>query len=300
MPIFDNFPPASFQGVKFPVSESEIRGGLRDHVHEYPHSAGGTPEKMGRKLYEITLTIPAHATFRRYPTLYPDDVNFLQDLFEAQTTDDLVVPNIGTIRAYCYDWTRKASGKKRSGEDIVWRFREDPPADALDAWVVSVDTSTGLMGAVTNLETAMEAVPPGKLAQLMNQLGSLIERVNDMLAYKDQADLYGNLLEAKLLGIADLCSQIDGLTDVKDPRNWRLADAMRSIWASTVGAVKDLDQKKQVLQTYVTPAAMTITDVSKALYRDAKRGMDILRLNAIEDAYAIPRGTSVRYYPDAS
>jgi len=57
-------------------------------------------------------------------------------------------------------------------------------------------------------------------------------------------------------------------------------------------------KRQEALLTYVTPTLMSVTDIAKALYGDASRGMDILDLNPIEDAVAVPRA-SVRYYPEA-
>ena len=300
MPTFDRFPPASFNGTKFPVADVELKGGLRDHVHEYPHSPGGTPEKEGRKLYEITFTVIAQDTLAKYPRFYSDVLPAFRGVFESQLTADLVVPNVGTIQAYCVDWTQKASGKSRSGESVVWHFREDMPPDDLDAFIMSVSTSANLAGGVTNLGSAVDAAKTKNgLTQFLNKLGDLIAKANDVLSYKDAGDLYGNVLEAKLLGVADLCRQIDRLPQAADPTNWRCVYAMADILKAARDAITDLDSKKQKLQVFSTPALMSISDVAKALYGDASRGMDILRLNAIEDAFAIPRGTSVRYYPAA-
>ena len=83
MPLFDNLERASFAGYAFPVSDVEVTGGLRDHVHEYPHSPGGAPEKLGRKLYEFSFTSPMLAGFPRYPKLWPETAASLRIVFEG-------------------------------------------------------------------------------------------------------------------------------------------------------------------------------------------------------------------------
>jgi prophage DNA circulation protein len=37
MTAFQNLSKASFDGIAFPVATYEVSGGIRDHVHQYPH-----------------------------------------------------------------------------------------------------------------------------------------------------------------------------------------------------------------------------------------------------------------------
>jgi len=52
---FENLRKTAFDGIEFPIESIKVKGGLRFHVHEYPHVPGGDAEKLGRRLYEIEI-----------------------------------------------------------------------------------------------------------------------------------------------------------------------------------------------------------------------------------------------------
>lgn len=295
MPRFDGFQKAAFGTISFPCEEIEVKGGLRDHVHEYPHNPGGTPEKLGRKLYDITMVCPFHDTFASYPGLYPDGLAALRGTFESEATLDLVVPTIGTIKAYAVDWTQRATGRQRSGERCTFKFREDMPPDDIDAFVAKTVTTRGYVALAQNFKIAAQDGPqPGP-----SLFDDIQNAVNSVLAIKDQADLYGNLIEAKLLGLANICSQIDQLDLTKDPTMFRIANAMHEIWKATLDSLKDLSQQQKTMSVFKTPSIMAIGDVARRLYGDGARQVELLQLNPIADAFAIPANTSIRYYAAA-
>lgn len=293
MPRFDGFQRASFNVIAFPCEEIEVHGGIREHVHEYPHNPGGTPEKLGRKLYEIEMVCLFHDTFAGYPGLYPDSLAAMRGHFETELTADLVIPTVGTIKAYCYDWKQRATGRQRSGERVTFRFREDMPPDDLDAFVATASSIKGFVALAQNFRIVAQDAPPPK-PSLFDDIQNAI---NSVLAIKDQADLFGNLIEAKLLALANVCSQIDQLNILKDPTSYRIANAMHEIWKASLDSLRDLSQTQKKLETFKLPMLMTITDVARRLYGDASRSVEILQLNPITDAFAIPAGTPIRYYP---
>lgn len=118
-------PGASFAGFRFPIRELHVRGSLRHHLHEYPHSPGAALEGLGRRLYEFRMTAPFHETFRSYPKLYPETLASLRTIFDGGLAWDLVVPWIGTIQARCIEWTQHLVAKVQSGEDVELVFLED-------------------------------------------------------------------------------------------------------------------------------------------------------------------------------
>ena len=294
MPRFDSLQRASFNGIKFPVEEIEIRGGLRDHVHEYPHNPGGTPEKLGRKLYEVELVGLFHDTFAKYPNLYPDGLNALQSHFDDELTADLIVPTVGTIKAYAFQWRRRATGRQRSGERVTLVFREDQPADGLDAFVATATGPGGWDGLCQNLALKLDDLPSTD-----SLFDSITNAMNALLSVKDTADRYGGLLAAKLDALVSLCAQVDQLAVMKDPTNWSTASALRDVWAAAKSAQDDLSNKRSSIRHFITPTVMPIGEVARAIYGDGSRQIELLQLNPIDDAFAIPRGTDIRYYAAA-
>ena len=293
MPIFDTFQRASFNGTPFPVDSIDVRGGIREHVHEYPHSDGGTPEKMGRKLYEIHFSALFHDRFAAYPGLYPGTLSTLQGVWESQLTANLVVPTIGSIKAYAVSWDRKAVGRVRSGERVELVFREDMPVAGIEAFLMNATNSNAMNSAGAALRAAM---PAGQSHPSL--FDDLLNAVNSLLGVVDQANLYGNLIQAKLLGILSMCQDLDAMTFLQDPSNWQLAAAMRDVWKTTADGLKDLAAKKHTLSTFFTRVTMSVSDIAIALYNDATRAVELLQLNPIADAFAVPAGTAISYYPD--
>jgi hypothetical protein len=110
-----------------------------------------------------------------------------------------------------------------------------------------------------------------------------------------------SLIESKILGLAGLCKEFDQRIDIfDDPKNHRIMDALHDLWKAAQDLAGDVQQKSSRIFTYVVPQTMAIGDVSGVVYGDAGRGIDILQLNAIENAFEIPAGTVLRYYEDAA
>lgn len=297
MASFDDLKNAGFDGVDFPVSEVRIRGGLRDHVHEFPHSPGGKPELMGRKLYEIEMQVPflSNLLDPKWQNLWPESLAVLRGKFERQIRSQLHIPTVGTIKAYCYDWDQVMKASVRSGEMGSLRFREDQSDDFLVKDLVKV-SSRALSGQAAQIKIEAE-----KQGQDSSVFDALFDAVDGVLAVLDQIELGAALLESKILGAAALCDEYDRKLDLfSDPENFGIHEAMRTLWASLLNLLKNVDDRTAKLRKYTLPVEMSISDVAIKLYGAAERGADILKLNAIEDAFAIPAGSELDYYEDAA
>jgi hypothetical protein len=297
MASFDDLKPASFVGIEFPWTSRKIHGGLRDHVHEFPHSPGGSPELMGRKLYEIEFEAPflSKLVSPKWRDLWPVRLKALREKFDVQTRGPLHVPGIGTINAYCYDWGQEATSKIRSGELVSFKFREDQSEEFLVSELIKTSPS-GILSQFKKIIDETEAL--GEDPSAFDQLSAAVD---DVLAIRDTAILYSSLVESKISYLTYVCSEADRTIDMfKDPSSWRILEALKELWRSSIELASNFSQQVAPLQKYTLPVEMTITDVSIALYQNAERGMDILKLNAVEDALAIPAGTQLRYYQDAA
>jgi hypothetical protein len=302
--------PCSFARIRFPYSDIEFQGGLRDHVHEYSHSDGGDPEKLGRKLNVIRITALFHDTFRKYPGLYPNALDTLLRYWEQGRTEELVVPQRGTFKAYAYGWTTRASAKVLSGETVTIEFREDndgenalielvndrpldvrTPALKLDARV----KEAGVQG--DSLSAAQEdtALPGGD----RDLFDSLQDLANSVFAIQDTAALNGQLYGAKLSQLAAICQRADGLRSMQSTSSQPIVQALHELWAAAIRLGDDAQGKQRALQRYTTPQRMTMGDVAIAIYRDASRTSELLALNSgnYQEATAIPAGTDIVYSP---
>lgn len=319
MPAFDSLQRASFASIEFPIEEVTIDGGLRDHVHEYPHADGGAPEKLGRKLYVVHMKALFHATFRSYPGLWPGSLQRLRQFFELGATDDLAIPTIGTISAYAFEWKESQTARRRSGVSVDLTFREDQETAFLTNALVAVE-SNAISAAVEQLvlvRDSFENTPTGQVLlvqdspdtavqritpptddemEVLGLIDGITESVNDILALGDQIDLAANVVSAKVERVTSLCAQLDRKPTLGDPRNEPIREALHDVWGAAEARRRDLAKRREQIMLYVTQRIMSVTDVSVAIYGDASRTTQILQLNAIENPWRIPKGTALRAY----
>lgn len=295
---FDQLKSFSFNNIPFPYQRFSVSGGLRDHVHEYPHTAGGAPEKLGRKLYEIQVTANFQAALwtKKYANLWPNDLGVLRALFEDQTTSDLHIPTIGTIKAYAVSWNEIATAQNRSGVEVELTFREDQESAFLVAGVLQLGTGA-MKSKVEEFENLAAQTVPGK----PSIFDTIIDAANFVLSFKDQFDLYGSLLESKILSLVSLMNEADRqLKELDDPTNYAVLDAFQDLWLSVLQLQRDIRERGESFRFFTTPMTMALQDVSSRIYGDASRSAELLQLNALEDPFDIPANTVIRYYDVAA
>lgn len=291
------FPFASFNGINFPYSNITIKGGIRHHVHEYPHSPGGDVEKMGRKLYIFRFRIPFHdlpgsKLDKQFQGLFPDRLKNFLALFDRQATADLVVPSIGTMKCVATDWDGVADmATALSGEEWTFEFIED------------VDQAS-LVKAIPNLGVhamadANDALQAASIAANLKPglFDSITDAINGVLAITGSLDMYNRLLAGKLEGIADLCGKLDReLVELQDPMNSPVLEALKDVWANAVDLVHDIPGVAGgLLSNYRVPKLMSVGQIAQILLGSSERGVDLMQINPIDDPFAVPAGFQIQY-----
>lgn len=296
---FDSLKRASFDGNEFPYDSLETVGGIRDHVHEYPHADGGAPEKLGRKLYTWKFRANFHATFQSYPNLWPGTINTLIGLFESSRTKQLVVPTRGKFDAYCVNWSIHTENRIRSGEKADIEFREDLAQTFLTASLTVTTALTALGPSASLLAAQLDAQRAGMSANDQSLFDKVKNAATAVFAVADGAALYGNQLESKLRSLDQIIQQADRLPVTLSATGANLADALRQVWADTRKLLNDLQGKEGGgLQSFTVPVTMSVAQVSAAIFGgDATHGQDLMQLNALTDGYRVQAGTVIRYYP---
>lgn len=286
-------PRASFKGLEFPVESVRVRGGIRDHLHEYPHSPGAANEKLGRKPYEIEMVSNFQTTFAKWPGLWPKRLADLRELFEKETSADLVIPSIGPLWCYCRDWDQDMTAKIMSGERATFKFIED-------------SQDTFLLNALVKVASASLPTNGQRFTTLTDRLSpkpsifdAITDAVNSVIAVSDQAEAYGGLMEAKVLGLIALCKEGDQSLQLQSPSNHDILDALHDLWASSNSLLGDTQNKGGKIVRFRVPTTMSVADVAALVYNDASRAVEILTLNPIDDAFAIPAGTNLKIYQAA-
>jgi prophage DNA circulation protein len=297
--LFDRKGQPSFDGLPFPVLGYELRGGMRTHVHEYPHVPGGKPERLGRKLYTVgVMAIFDVSLEARYESNYPTTLNALLAKFERGQVGPLYLPTRGTLRGYADGWTVKMSSAVRSGESADITFMEDSETgyEVDDFFAVPAAGLSAKALTLAELRARYAADTSERDKSLFDQID---DAVNVVRAALDQQDLAQRLVAAKIERLTNLCREAeDRISLLSDPRSYVVMEAMKELWASAVSLGETFAGTKLPIQVFEVPRTMSVQQVSKAIYGDALRASSILDLNYFPDAFAIPVATRVRYYAD--
>lgn len=294
MAFFDNQKPFAFAGIKFPFKNYRVRGGIRKHVHEYPHAAGGALEKLGRSLYEITVSVDFTDGLDspKYRTLI-NDLGILRGLFEDQVTEDLHIPHIGTVKACADEWVEEVSGTNRSTIKGELKFIEDQSSAFLVLQAITV--SPGALPARAS-DFSTKAAPFNE-----NLFSKIDKAANAILGIVDQGQLYGSLVAAKIEGLSRLIRQADeGVKVLNDPENIDAMIALHRLWESVENIRRDIQNRDSFLREYTVPLRMTVGQAAAAIYGDSSKGGELMQLNIISDPLNLEPGSKLRYYdPDA-
>lgn len=215
----------------------QVAGQMRDGVHEFPHTPGGDPELLGRRLYVIRMISSFQTTFRKYPDLWPNGLANLFRMFEAGEVKDLVVPTLGTIKAYCVDWNKTAEARVLSGESAEFTFRENM-GDLLLKASITVTYAT-LEGALARVRYFTERKDKSWGEKLDSLLTDLQRAANVVIGFRDQIDLSRTLIAQNIMRVTRLASEIDKtLQMAKDPVGRDLRNAIRGAAAAVVNTTK--------------------------------------------------------------
>jgi prophage DNA circulation protein len=298
MPVFDQLQRASFDGIAFPVKSVSIKGRYRHHEHEYLRVPGAVIEKLERAVYNIEMAAVFDVNVRGYPNLWPAGINALQKKFETGTTGPLVIPTVGTIPAFQPEWSRAAEmGKVRSGETATLTFKEDQTQRFLQLAAVQTQQQS-LATSLSNLNAIRASLnPPANDLDLFDKIQDL---ANGILAIKDQSDLYGGLLAARIGSLTALLNEADRqLESLKNPANHETLDAFLELWNATVNLGTNLAESPRGPRQYVTSRRMSVSDIATAVYGSSERASEILMNNRLGDPFAVPAGTTIIYFEDA-
>lgn len=289
---FQQLPRASFNGAEFPVKSVKVHGGLRHHTHEYPHTPGGDPEKLGRKLYEIEMVAVFSTQFRAYPGLWPSRLALLRSMFEAGETGPLVIPTIGKVEAFATDWEQGMTSHVLTGEEATFKFMEDQSSAFLADKLISVKVETlDVLATNVNVKFADAGIPQSFADQILGL-------VNSVIALKDTTDVF---LASQLANLARLCDDFNQqIEEFNDPMNFAALQALKEIWSAAQSVAQNVTGTQLSFGYYTVPRLMTATAVAMAIWGDSSRTWDVLEINPIQDAFAIPPGTVIKYIDDGT
>jgi prophage DNA circulation protein len=294
--IFDQLQVFSFDGIKFAVTKYSVKGGLREHMHEYRHTPGGQLEKLGRKAYTIECDAIFSSDTPKYPVAWPDDLSNLRFLFESEWTSDLVIPTLGTMRCCCVDWPTEVDFQRfRNGERAKFTFREDQ--QKLQSFDEAVKVTYATVAA--KADALVFAIEDAELS--LDAFEAVLDVANQISSYKDQVELQAEILSDKVGQLTNACQTLDDTLDIlDDPPHFKVLDAVQDLWSASISLQEDVLKKANPVSLFTTTAQMAVTDLATLIYGDTGRAMELLMLNPIDDAFTIPAGTSVKFYLPAA
>lgn len=287
---------ASHMSIEFPITSSEVMGSIRDHIHIYPHANGGAPEKLGRNLYTIRFEANFQATFKKYPGLWPLKLRELRGYWEDETTGPLVVPTIGTIQAYCRNWTQKMDARIASGETVSLEFQEDQDATKLEQELQRLSIASFSQAALKfNASKALADFQDDSTAESI--FDAISDAANFILSFADLAELGGNLVSSKLLALADLQRQFSRTNFADDITNEPIMNVFYEFAATVQTIQEDINAQNRKIEIYIVPSTTSMLSLSQQFYGDGSHVDELMSMNAVEDQYEVPAATRIKFYP---
>jgi hypothetical protein len=298
---WDSLPQCSFNGINFPVESSKIEGGQRDHVHEYPHTPGGAPELLGRKLYTFRVVSKFDVNFDSYPGLYPQGLDTLMGYFEQGTTGPLRLSQMpSAVPCYAVQWTRDQSAKCRSGEMVEIVFRENQTSLFLFSDLVD-SSNADLTDASADLAEQLADVQSQLSTGTMNLFGQLADLVSSAVAWGQQLEgTFSSQYYDAVLAIQTISGNIDAQPDMQSPTVWPVINSLHALWQNAIQSAQQQNQAGAKLKQYVVPATTDIGSICTAIYNgNSSQVSSLLSLNAIPDPLSVRAGTIISYFPQS-
>lgn len=297
--VFTKWARLSFGGIEFPFTEITVKGSLRHHIHEYIKRPGGEVESLARRAYVVTVraemmnTIVPVTPFAQWVDLYPSRLSALISLFEQGLAQDLFLPNQGrSLRCKATDWTRSIFATKRSGETVEFSFLEDSTEAFTTLNLIGVGGET-LSLKMADLQVEVEAIgdPPA-----LDALDRLQDALTDYITARDDALARAEYQTARIDSVVARSRDLAGVPSMNVATSARANTALISFWSIAIQIRNARVAAAKPLLGYLTPRPlMSVLDVSFDLYGGPQKAVEILRLNDLDNAFAIPRNTLIRY-----
>lgn len=314
MGILTTLEKCKFEGWLVPYVSIDIRATRRLAHHYYRWISAASNEDQGRTLYTFQLNATFQDDPRFRPPLFPDTLNALREHFNAGTVGTLVIPHIGPVLCRISSWDESGSGAMTGGFNVNIGFVEEegnrflPVSTAVNA--SALEASSAALKAVRAEVLPDPPVQDNAPAELLPDNESRARDLFDVITgaadqitgLRDQSLLHGELVESKLALLTGKCREaVQSLRWLADPMNHGALAAVYDVWAAATDMVSSPANSEAIRpKVFIVDRQMTIMQVSQRIYSTTDRGGDILGLNDIPDAMAIPAGTQLRYLPEAA
>lgn len=289
----------AFNGIPIPVTGIEVHSQGRQHLHEFPHSPGAAPEKLGRGIWHLTVECSFQVVFVKYPTSYPGDMRALRALYEQQITATFQHPNGDDFPAFIASWRQHWNPKLRSGERVQIEFLEDQRTTFLAAPSSTSTQGTSIGVQQSALDAQLQAIKSQLLVSEtdLSVFDTLRAASNAVASLTGTVQLYTSLVQAKCAQLQSVCAQVEQLPSMQSPLAVGITDPLHNMWAAATSILQST-QAAQRLGRWVVPETMSLNAIARTLYGDASRYEELASLNSatIRDPNVVPAATRILYY----
>lgn len=294
--IQSKFPIASFTvrgtRVAFAIELDELTGGNRLVRHKRPYRKGAKLDSTGAEEREWTCTAIFNNTIVE-PGLdpdvpqYPDLLQSVMDLFDAQETGDLVTPTDGKGRFRASKYVRSTGNDETDTARLKLTFIEDNE-DAVDASAFSRPNVKGSLSRLADqaVFTAMsEGAWNGNLADLKEFCANLEGVIN---APGETADSVVVQARAAQHAITDVLRTVQRQSSNDSPL--QTINRLKQLLDVSAWSLEEHNLNPPRRIKYVVTSITTIWAIAADVKQNAD---DLLELNdgRIDDPFAVQPGT---------
>lgn len=309
----DELREASLDGIEFPVSDRQVRGGRTFGRRRFPYRDGQSTENTGREPYIFELTCPILNGVTWPHELWPATWDALRGALEDPERGgefEYVDNEYGPLPCIVSEWTWETAAEPRNGGMLRLVIEErqldtgvlriSPDADPTSLAETEADAFDAALeeAGVTDQELAdaFEAagVPLTDADGTIGAGATFATLIDDFAGAWEEGALATDELAAVLDQTRTRIEIVTTLAPAQSAAHWRLVLASERLIAAVTDIAERVQAQSPPIIDYVTRDEVSVYEVSTELYRTPNRAGDILSRNRIEAPLFIPKGTLLR------
>lgn len=309
---------AALDGITFPVSSREVKGGRSFGRHRFPFRDGQITEPTGREPYTFELTCPLYATtdVANYPDLWPGRWEELRHLLEDPEKGgefEYTDPVYGPIPVIVSDWQESSDAERRNGITLHLTIEERQLDERIERPEILVFADRDARGQAESLATEVDSglananISDDDLASAFADAGVPLtdnDPITEGRTFFSLVDEFGDALDEGAIAQDEIAARLDALRSRIDAvmsfdpmisaANWSTVIAAQQLIASCTDMAERASAKAPPVEDYYVADEKSVYDISAELYGTPARANDILTRNRIPNPLFIPAGTVLR------
>ena len=284
---------ASYEGVEFPVVESDTEGGHDAVEHTAYRRRGADIEPTGQQAYGGTLQVPLLNDIG-LGELFPGRYYDLLRVFEDRPIGELRHPTKGALTVCIRGWKERLSPEVRNGVflDVTWREHNATAGLLLADTGSQGDAPATVEARAAEADAEMAAADPTGSYTLTTPVVAAQLALLEGATTPTYAATVAALRTMRDVAVTNMAlaafATVSGYYAVR-----ALADLRAAISALRSRYLPDTSR----IRSYVVPVTMADWQVAQACYGAARYAPLVRQANALVDYAAIPAGTRLVILP---